>query len=132
MYHQPSSLSPSNSTINIFPLRLQPPRMRTAKLFQHGRSQAVKLADEFRFEGSEVLIHRVGSAVVLLPKNHDWQALLGSLNKFPDDFMQEREQPVSNIARTRDAVGARWGVRHSQHPARMGGLFEQIHSFRSS
>ena len=67
--------------------------MHTAKLFQHGRSQAVRLPDEFRFEGSEVLIHRVGNAVVLLPKNGNWQALLESLDRFPDDFMEERQQP---------------------------------------
>jgi antitoxin VapB len=67
--------------------------MRTARLFQHGRSQAVRLPDEFWFEGKEVLIQRVGNAVVLLPKNHNWQSLLESLDKFPDDFMQERQQP---------------------------------------
>jgi len=39
----------------------------TAKLFQNGRSQAVRLPKEFRFEGSEVSIRREGSAVVLEP-----------------------------------------------------------------
>ena len=67
--------------------------MRTAKLFQNGQSQAVRLPKEFRFEGDEVLIQRVGNAVVLLPKNRNWEALLESLDKFPDDFMQERQQP---------------------------------------
>ena len=41
--------------------------MRTAKLFNNGRSQAVRLPKEFRFEGKEVSIHREGEAVVLLP-----------------------------------------------------------------
>ncbi len=40
----------------------------TAKLFQHGGSQAVRLPKVFRFEGSEVLIERRGQEVVLKPK----------------------------------------------------------------
>jgi antitoxin VapB len=39
--------------------------MRAAKLFSHGGSQAVRLPKEFRFEGTEVYVRRVGSEVVL-------------------------------------------------------------------
>jgi antitoxin VapB len=37
----------------------------TAKLFMHGRSQAVRLPKEFRFEGTEVRVSRIGDKVVL-------------------------------------------------------------------
>jgi len=67
--------------------------MKTAKLFKNGDSQAVRLPKEFRFAGREVLIKRVGSAVVLLPKAKSWDTLLESLEKFPADFMSVREQP---------------------------------------
>jgi antitoxin VapB len=67
--------------------------MKTAKLFKNGDSQAVRLPKEFRFDGAEVFIKRVGDAVVLLPKARAWQTLVGSLDKFPSDFMAEREQP---------------------------------------
>ncbi len=40
---------------------------KRAKLFQNGRSQAVRLPKEFRFEGTEVRIRRQGSGVVLEP-----------------------------------------------------------------
>jgi antitoxin VapB len=40
---------------------------RRAKLFQNGRSQAVRLPREFRFEGKEVRIRRMGQSVVLEP-----------------------------------------------------------------
>jgi antitoxin VapB len=40
---------------------------RRAKLFQNGRSQAVRLPRDFRFEGSEVRIRRQGESVVLEP-----------------------------------------------------------------
>jgi antitoxin VapB len=39
----------------------------TAKLFMHGRSQAVRLPKEFRFEGTEVRVTKVGDKVVLEP-----------------------------------------------------------------
>ena len=67
--------------------------MKTAKLFKNGDSQAVRLPKEFRFAGGEVLIKRVGSAVVLLPKAKSWDSLVQSLEKFPEDFMADREQP---------------------------------------
>jgi antitoxin VapB len=39
----------------------------TAKLFMHGRSQAVRLPKEFHFEGKEVRIRKVGNRVILEP-----------------------------------------------------------------
>jgi len=42
--------------------------MTTAKLFQHGGSQAVRLPKAFRFEGTEVVIEKHGDEVVLKPK----------------------------------------------------------------
>jgi len=69
--------------------------LKKAKLFRNGDSQAVRLPKEFRFEGSEVLIRRLGTGVVLLPVTQSWDTLVASLAKFPDDFMQSRDQPQS-------------------------------------
>ena len=73
--------------------------MKTAKLFKNGESQAVRLPKEFRFRGSEVLIQRVGDAVVLLPKSKSWDTLIGSLPKFSADFMDVRDQPAATDER---------------------------------
>jgi len=73
--------------------------MKTAKLFKNGESQAVRLPKEFRFKGTEVLIHRVGDAVVMHPKSASWNTLLESLEKFPKDFMSNREQPAEHDIR---------------------------------
>jgi antitoxin VapB len=66
-----------------------------AKLFQNGRSQAVRLPKEFRFEGDRVRIRRVGQGVLLEPLKVDvkkWFAELDRLNQEP--FMPEgRKQP---------------------------------------
>ena len=67
--------------------------MQTARLFRNGRSQAVRLPREFRFDGDRVFIKRVGNAVVLVPYQEPWQSLFDSLDRFSDDYMQDREQP---------------------------------------
>ena len=67
--------------------------MKVAKLFKNGQSQAVRLPKEFRFEGTQVFIKRVGNAVLLLPEQGSWQVLFDSLGLFSDDFMVSREQP---------------------------------------
>ncbi len=72
---------------------------KTAKLFMNGQSQAVRLPKEFRFEGKEVFIKRMGDAVVLLPYEHPWQSLVDSLGEFTDDFLAERRQPAEQQKR---------------------------------
>ncbi len=67
--------------------------MKTAKLFQNGQSQAVRLPKEFRFEDDHVFVKKSGNVVVLIPAKDSWETLIKSLNKFSDDFMTERKQP---------------------------------------
>jgi antitoxin VapB len=67
--------------------------METAKLFQNGKSQAVRLPKEFRFGSDRVYIKRIGEAVVLLPYQTPWSTLIESLSLFSADFMDDRNQP---------------------------------------
>ena len=46
--------------------------MEIARIFWSGRSQAVRLPKDFRFDASEVRIRRHGNAVILEPVAHDW------------------------------------------------------------
>ncbi len=71
--------------------------MKTVKLFQNSRSQAVRLPKEFRFDGDRVYIKRVGDAIILLPFPATWKPLLDSLSMFSTDFMEERIQPPVQI-----------------------------------
>jgi antitoxin VapB len=72
----------------------------TAKLFTHGRSQAVRLPKEFRFEGTEVRVTKVGDKVILEPMNGGampW-ALIDQTGD--DPFMPDgREQPAMPVDR---------------------------------
>jgi antitoxin VapB len=67
--------------------------MQTGKLFENGKSQAVRLPKEFRFLGKMVYIKRIGNGVMLLPYQNPWQSLVDSLAQFSDDFLNERAQP---------------------------------------
>jgi antitoxin VapB len=67
--------------------------MKTAKIFQNGQSQAVRLPKEFRFDDSEVFIKKSGNVVQLIPRRDSWNSLFSSLKKFSPDFMSERIQP---------------------------------------
>lgn len=69
--------------------------MPTAKLFRNGRSQAVRLPVEFRFEGSEVYVRRDPATgdVILSRRPETWQdffALTSALD-FPEDFLAGRK-----------------------------------------
>jgi antitoxin VapB len=62
--------------------------VETAKIFWTGRSQAVRLPKEFRFEADEVRIRRQGNAVILEPIAKDWQWLDRVIGPVEDDFAQ--------------------------------------------
>lgn len=71
----------------------------TAKIFTTGRSQAVRLPLEFRFEGKEVFIRRdpVTGDVILSRKPDSWQGFFDVLasTEAPGDFMDDRKQTRS-------------------------------------
>ena len=66
-----------------------------AKLFKHGRSQAVRLPKEFRLPGDRVRVRRVDGGVLLEPMSTDIDAWFAELDRFLDvPFMEDgREQP---------------------------------------
>lgn len=69
--------------------------MQTAKIFWSGRSQAVRLPKEFRFQDAEVRIRRHGNAVILEPAPADWVWLDAIAGNLDVDFVQAvNEKPV--------------------------------------
>ena len=72
-------------------------KSKTAKLFRNGRSQAVRLPREFRFEGDEVRIRQLGDGVLLEPQITDVQEWFAQLDRFKPAFMKKgtRRQPAT-------------------------------------
>jgi len=65
--------------------------MEIAKLFVNANSQAVRLPKQYRFEGDEVVVKRLGNALVLLPKADPWQVLFEAVGDFTPDLTIQRE-----------------------------------------
>ncbi len=74
--------------------------MKTAKLITNDDNQTVVLPEEFKFDGNEVYIKKIGNAIVLISKENPWQTLFDSLELFSEDFMETREQPQLDIRDT--------------------------------
>lgn len=69
--------------------------MDTAKVFENGRSQAVRLPKKFRFHVDEVVVQQLGDAVLLAPKEFAWKIFVDGLEGFTDDiFDGGRDQGV--------------------------------------
>lgn len=64
--------------------------MEIAKVFQTGRSQAVRLPKAFRFNGSEVAIKSFSRGVLLMPIDNRWDVMLEAVNEFEVGFQLER------------------------------------------
>ena len=76
--------------------------MMTAKIFENGRSQAVRLPRECRFSGEEVAVNKIGDIVMLMPKENKWLGFLNSLNLFSEDFMNDGRR--DNILQDREQI----------------------------
>ena len=71
-----------------------------ARVFMSGRSQAVRLPKEFRFDVDRVVVRREGRHVILSPPFKDWDDYFANSTPLPDDFeaimaeMREEELPL--------------------------------------
>lgn len=68
--------------------------MDTAKVFWSGRSQAVRLPKEYRFDCQEVRIRRHGNGLILEPLAEDWNWLDAAVRELAPDYLGGgRQQP---------------------------------------
>jgi antitoxin VapB len=67
--------------------------MDTARLFQSGNSQAIRLPKAYRLPGKKVYLKRMGKGILVLPEDSGWEPLIESLSEFDEDFMADRNQP---------------------------------------
>jgi antitoxin VapB len=79
------------------------PKQMDAKLFWNGRSQAVRLPKEFRFEGDRVRIRRMGAGILLEPvaetKKESMEELFARMDAMGADpiFPEGRKQNLAPI-----------------------------------
>ena len=67
--------------------------MMLAKVFQNGRSQAIRLPKEYRVDVDEVYIEKIGNSIMIMPKEKSkWDIMRHALNNM-EDFSIQRNQP---------------------------------------
>jgi antitoxin VapB len=71
-------------------VKKRPGKPQTAKVFFTGRSQAVRLPVEYRFDTDEVYIRKEGEEVILSPKPMSWVDFFDNERRPTPDFMKER------------------------------------------
>ena len=76
--------------------------MMTAKVFENGRSQAIRLPKECRFTSDEVMVNKIGDIVILLPKQNKWDSFMRAIDMFSDDFMADGR--ATDISQEREAL----------------------------
>ncbi len=81
--------------------------MEIAKVFQTGRSQAVRLPKAFRFNGTEVAIKSFGRGVLLMPIDNPWDVMLEAINEFEVGFQLERADQGEQFVRSSDDLPLR-------------------------
>lgn len=84
--------------------------MQTAKLFKNGRSQAVRLPAEFRFEGDEVIIRRdpVTGDVVLSPRNRKFEEWIKLRDQLLPHIPQQDLDALDNLRDPGASVERDW------------------------
>jgi len=65
-----------------------------AKIFMNGRSQAVRLPKEYRFDAEEVYITKRGQNVIISAKKPTWDEFFDSKSVFDDDFLEDRSDAL--------------------------------------
>ncbi len=63
--------------------------MNTARIFTNGRSQAVRIPKEYRFDVDEVFINKIGDVVMLTPIRDLAGAFDAGVRMLPDDFLAD-------------------------------------------
>ena len=65
--------------------------IKVAKIFMNGRSQAVRLPKDFRFDCDEVYVRKQGDGIIISPKKSSWDDFFDQKSAFDDDYLNERE-----------------------------------------
>ena len=73
--------------------------MMTAKIFENGRSQAVRLPKEYRFSSDEVFVNKIGETLIIMPKESKWESFMKAIDMFSSDYMEDGRAPQTDTER---------------------------------
>ncbi len=67
--------------------------MLTTRVFQNGNSQAIRIPQELRTDQKDFFISKIGNTYIAYPVDDPWAPIRATIGTFPEDFMEDREQP---------------------------------------
>ena len=67
--------------------------LSTTRVFQNGNSQAIRIPQEMRTEKKEYCINKIGDIYIAFPSDDPWASVRQVIGTFPEDFMENRDQP---------------------------------------
>ena len=68
--------------------------MTTTRVFQNGNSQAIRIPQEMRTEYKDYCINKIGEIFIAFPADDPWASVRQVIGTFPEDFLEDREQPT--------------------------------------
>ncbi len=78
--------------------------MLTTKVFQSGNNQALRIPQELKTDKKEYCINKIGDIYIAYPADDPWAPLRQVIGTFPEDFMNDREQPSWEEIPEREAL----------------------------
>ena len=69
----------------------------TTKVIQTEQGQAILIPDEYRTKEKEILISKYGDVFTICPVKDPWLPFKQVVGTVPDNFMEDREQPMLNV-----------------------------------
>ncbi|MBQ7992795.1 MAG: hypothetical protein IJM63_11970 [Solobacterium sp.] len=77
--------------------------MIKTRIFQNGNSQALRIPQEMRTEKKEYCINKIGDIFIAFPVDDPWATVRQVIGTFPEDYMEDRNQPSFDEIPAREA-----------------------------
>ncbi len=77
--------------------------MLATRIFQNGNSQALRIPQEMRTEKKEYCINKIGEIYIAYPSDDPWAPVRQVIGTFPEDFLEDRDQPSMEDLPEREA-----------------------------
>ena len=75
--------------------------MKIVKVFKSGNSNAIRIPKEYKINGKELIINKIGNTIILFPPDDPWELFRNSIDEFSDDFFAGgRKQPAMQKRKT--------------------------------
>ncbi len=78
--------------------------MLKTRVFQNGNSQALRIPQDMRTDKKEYCISKIGEIYIAYPADDPWAPVRQVIGTFPEDYMQDREQPTWDDVPEREAL----------------------------